>query len=290
MISQPTNKENVVKSLSAELKQHSLQEAIEDIRTQIKASPTKADLRAHLVQLLCLQGQWDLALKQLQPWQALTPIAEPTITLLSQLIEGEKQRLQVFSAQRLPSLITSLTPWLELLVKAIRHDVNGETEQAFNARNQAYELAPTISGTITIQQKGEDETSYSFNWLTDGDNRFGPICELIVNGKYCWLPFNDIQEIRFQEPVSATDLLWRHVCITLMDGQQRVCQIPARYPLTPEQNDQLLIGHRTEWLPLDNDNTYYHGIGQRMYISDEQEYPILELKLLTFDLIDQSME
>ncbi len=280
-----------MKLLSVELNQRSLQEVIDDIRSQIKSIPTKADLRAYLVQLLCLQGEWNAALKQLSPWQALTPIAEPTITLLSQLIEAEKQRVHAFTGKKLPSLVTSLTPYLELLVKAIRHDINGEMELAFTTRNQAYDLALPISGTIVLHQKGKDEISYSFNWLADGDNRFGPICELIINGKYCWLPFSNIQRILFQEPICTTDLLWRHACITLHDGQEHVCQIPARYPLDKLTKDQpLLIGQRTEWLPLDNHETYYRGLGQRMYISDEFEFPIMEVKSLTFDVINHVID
>jgi hypothetical protein len=55
----------------------------------------------------------------------------------------------------------------------------------------------------------------------DGDARLGPVCETIVNGRYFWLPFNAIAEIRFQAPASVTDLVWRHALVRLTTVRSR---------------------------------------------------------------------
>ena len=109
----------------------------------------------------------------------------------------------------------------------------------------------------------------------DGDARLGPVCELIVNGRYCWLPFAAIAEIRFQAPASVTDLVWRHALVRLTDGSEQVCQIPARYPVTPQAEARFQLGRATEWQPLDDEGALYQGHGQKVWLNDNDEFPIL---------------
>ena len=97
----------------------------------------------------------------------------------------------------------------------------------------------------------------------DGDARLGPVCETIVNGRYFWLPFNAIAEIRFRAPASVTDLVWRHALVRLTDGTEQVCQIPARYPFAADASDAVKLGRTTDWHPLDTDGTLYEGRGQK---------------------------
>ncbi len=66
----------------------------------------------------------------------------------------------------------------------------------------------------------------------DGDGRFGPVCEAIVNGRYFWLPFSAIA----RDAVSGACQRHRsglapYALVRLTDGSEQVCQIPARYPL-----------------------------------------------------------
>ncbi|MGL4201197.1 MAG: type VI secretion system accessory protein TagJ, partial [Enterobacter roggenkampii] len=122
----------------------------------------------------------------------------------------------------------------------------------------------------------------AFDWLMDGDARLGPVCETLVNGRYCWLPFNAIAEIRFQAPASVTDLVWRHALVRLTDGTEQVCQIPARYPFAADASDAVKLGRTTDWHPLDTDGTLYEGQGQKAWLSEQSESPLLSLSLVTF--------
>ena len=128
----------------------------------------------------------------------------------------------------------------------------------------------------------ENEETQAFDWLMDGDARLGPVCETIVNGRYFWLPFSAIAEIRFQAPASVTDLVWRHALVRLTDGTEQVCQIPARYPFAADATDAVRLGRTTEWQPLDEDGTLYEGRGQKAWLSEQSEYPLLSLSLVTF--------
>lgn len=128
----------------------------------------------------------------------------------------------------------------------------------------------------------ENDETQTFEWLMDGDARLGPVCETLVNGRYFWLPFSAIAEIRFQASASVTDLVWRHALVRLTDGTEQVCQIPARYPFAADASDAVKLARTTEWLPLDDDGTLYEGLGQKAWLSEQSESPLLPLSLVTF--------
>lgn len=81
-----------MKSLASMLQGHSIAAAITAVENEIKGKPADADLRAALVQLLCLSGNWTRANAQLKSRQALKPIAQPTTLLLMQSVNAELQR------------------------------------------------------------------------------------------------------------------------------------------------------------------------------------------------------
>ena len=61
-----------------------------------------------------------------------------------------------------------------------------------------------------------------------------------------------------------------------------MCQIPARYPFADGAPDSVKLGRTTEWLPLDDDGTLYEGLGQKAWLSEQSENPLLTLSLVTF--------
>lgn len=266
-------------SLQQLLSGGTLAEALTHLETQIKARPGDADLRAAFVQLLCLAGNWQRAQLQLRSWLAMTPQAKPTITLLEQVLEGEQQRAAVFCGQGEPRMPGPEWAWTSTLLRALQAGCRGEHEAAATLRDAAFSAANVGAGTVWLQ---EQQAEHAFEWLVDGDGRLGPVCELIVNGHYYWLPFAAIAEIRFQSPASVTDLVWRHAQVKLVDGSEQVCQIPVRYPLTPEAEDRLRLGKITEWQPLDQSEHQFIGYGQKVWLNSQAEFSLLDMASLHF--------
>lgn len=265
----------------------SLNDALARVETQIKAAPGDADLRAAFVQLLCLAGNWTRAQTQLKSWAALKPQAQPTVTLLEQAIRGELQRAAVFAGQQQPRLPGEAYRWAEQLFAALQADIQGERAQADTLRNAALEQAALNPGSVLRQ--GTEEAQL-FDWLIDGDSRLGPVCELLVNGGYFWVPFSAIAEMRFQAPASVTDLVWRHTLVRLVDGTEQVCQVPVRYPFASDASDNLRLARLTEWQSLDEAQQHYIGQGQKVWLNDSAEFSLLDLETLTFvasDLADE---
>ncbi|WP_338560794.1 type VI secretion system accessory protein TagJ [Erwinia sp. E_sp_B01_3] len=266
-------------SLTTLMSGDSLAETLARVENDIKRRPADADLRAAFVQLLCLVGNWTRAEIQLKSWLALKPQAKPTVTLLEQAVAGEMQRAAVFAGQASPRMPGEAFGWTAGLLSALQADNAGQPEKAEALRETAFEMAEVNPGSVKQQAHEEPQ---AVAWLTDGDGRLGPVCELIVNGHYTWLPFSAISELRFQAPGSVTDLVWRHTSVRLIDGSEQVCQIPVRYPFDQDAADELRLARMTEWLPLDRTGEHFIGQGQKTWLSGDAEYPLLTLEAVTF--------
>lgn len=265
-------------SLQQRLANASLAENLASITAQIQANPADADLRAAFVQLLCLAGNWKRAQTQLKSWLAMLPQAQPTVTLLQQAIAGEVLREAVLHGEADPQLPGSAWPWCNLMLAALKADIAGDSVAGATLRAQALDSAEATAGRA-VAQEGESP----FAWLMDGDSRFGPICEAIANGRYYWIPFAAIAEMEFQAPASVTDLVWRHTRLQLVDGSEQICQIPVRYPLQEGADERFLRASITEWQALDGDEGQFIGHGQKMWLSDEADFPLLTLQQMIFN-------
>ncbi|MEN4567268.1 type VI secretion system accessory protein TagJ [Pantoea agglomerans] len=274
-----------MESLQHRLASATLGETLADVTRQIQANPANADLRAAFVQLLCLSGNWSRAQAQLQSWLALSPQAQPTVNLLQQAIAGELQRDAVLRGQADPVLPGSAWHWCDTLLAALQAETAGDVARGSTLRAEALELAAANPGTATQQDQPT-----AFSWLMDGDSRFGPVCEVISQGRYYWIPFAAIREMQFQAPASVTDLVWRHTRVQLVDGSEQVCQIPARYPLLAASDERFLRASVTEWQPLGEDPDQFIGQGQKMWLSDSAEFSLLSLQQVAFDSVESTDE
>ncbi|EIE3256415.1 protein of avirulence locus ImpE [Escherichia coli] len=254
-------------------------DALRHLEARIRAQPDNADLRAAFVQFLCLNASWPRALTHLKSWGVLAPHTQPTVMLLQQAIRGELLRADVLAGRARPCIPGESRLWLELLLKALTEN---DPVCAGELRSEALALAEASPGELTQTADGESGGAVRFDWLMDGDARLGPVCELIVNGNYFWVPFMAVASIHFLPPASVTDLVWRHARVQLVDGTEQVCQIPVRYPLAPEAEDRFLLARTTEWQPLDAEGIHYLGEGQKVWLNSEQAFALLTLERLTF--------
>ena len=142
-------------------------------------------------------------------------------------------------------------------------------------RAKAFDAAPTTSGTINGQP---------FEWIADADQRFGPMLEAIVDGKYYWVPFSRIREIEIDKPTDLRDLVWVPAILTLSAGGQKVALLPVRYPGTEKSTDgQALLARKTDWVDRGDISA---GVGmRRLFATDAGETPILEVRKITLNSI-----
>ncbi len=256
----------------------SVDEQLNQVRADIRKKPADADLRAKLFQLLAVKGQWEKAFEALKLSSEMNSQAQPVAVLYTGAITAEQEREAVFRGEKTPAVFEEPPQWMAMLLEALRS--NEETAHAL--REQAMETAPTIAGTMLING---GESGQAFEWLCDGDARLGPVCELIANGRYGWVPFDMIQSLRLIPPEGLTDLIWVQAEVTLVNGRSQIGLIPARYPAPAGQqyadlDDASNLSRRTDWQEIAED--MYIGSGQKMWMTDSAEYALLDARSVTF--------
>ena len=188
------------------LKAGNLQQALQNLQQDIRQHPADPKRRVFLFQLLVVFEQWDRAVTQLNVIGELDANAMPMVHAYREAVRCEILRKDIFSGKRMPLIFGDPEPWIALLLEALRLSALGDYKNAKNARDQAFEAAPVVAGSIEGQR---------FEWLADADPRLGPVLEMVANGNYYWIPMHRIRSVRFEAPADLRDNVWMPVGLTL---------------------------------------------------------------------------
>ncbi|MBI1172545.1 tetratricopeptide repeat protein [bacterium] len=248
--------------------------AMAALQTLVKAKPSDAKLRIFLFQLLCVMGQWDRAIRQLKVCGELDPAALQMAQAYREAIICEVYREKVFAGDKMPLVFGEPQEWLAWLMEAQKLLAKGEVQAAADLRAKAFDAAPATSGSLDGAR---------FDWIADADMRFGPVLEAIVNGRYFWLPFNQIAKIAFDPPTDLRDAVWTAAHITLANEGQVVAFIPSRYPFSGQKGDAAeKLSRATNW--TDAGAETFTGLGQRLLSTDQGDVALLDARLVTLDV------
>jgi type VI secretion system protein ImpE len=238
----------------------------------IRSNPAAAELRWSLFQLLCVMGQWARALQQLQVFAQLSPMQARPAQAYRDLIRAERWRAKVVAGLERPGFVFEAPSWVDGLINALRLAASGEAVAADLAREAALDGAPLVAC---------DTAQASFEWISDSDSRFGPVCEIVTAGHYRWLPFSDITALQVERPSTLSDLVWAPCTLTLTDGSGLRGFMPARYPGTENaqgnssERDALLLGRTTTW--HETGRTGVIALGQKTLTTSAGDMSLFEL-------------
>ena len=252
--------------------QRPLNEQLTELKDAIRAEPGKLALRVYYFQLLAVLGDWQKSLEQLQLCAQMDVNTTPMAKAYREAIRCEVFREEVFAGRKAPNILGEPAPWMGWLVEATQRLASGDAAGAAELRAQAFDAAPATAG----QLNGE-----AFEWMADSDSRLGPVCELLANGTYYWVPFSSVKQINFEKPQDLRDFVWAACEVTLCNGGSMPGFIPTRYAGSERSgNDALRLARSTEWKDLGGDHVA--GLGQRMWLTDSAEYALLDVRRLTF--------
>ncbi len=252
------------------LKSGDLAAALSTLQDKVRSDPANSSLRIFLFQLLCVMGDWKRAINQLKVSAEMDPTAEMMAKTYREAIICEVYREKVFAGEKEPLVFGEPQEWLGFLIEAQKLMGQGKVSEAAELRARAFDAAPTTSGTIN----GE-----AFEWIADADMRLGPVLEVIVNGKYFWLPFNKISSLEIEEPSDLRDAVWTAATLTLPNGGEIVALIPTRYAgTTTDGDDAAKLARATQWSDAGADT--YVGLGQRLLTTDQADYALMDLRSL----------
>lgn len=254
--------------------------ALKALQQKVRASAADPKLRTFLAQLLCVQGQWSRALDQFKVCGELDAGTLAMVNTYTTAVQCEQLREAVFAGRKLPHVFGPPAPWVAQLAQALQLDAQGEPAAAAALREQALEEAPASAGTLQLAgSEGQPGPEQPFEWLADADSRLGPVLEIIINGRYGWLPVCHLAALTVEPVEDLRDLVWAPAHVTFANGGDTVALMPVRYAGTPLADDPAAaLSRRTDWVPLHGH--HYRGTGQRSFATDACEFALLELRQL----------
>jgi len=240
---------------------------IERISTAVRAEPLNASHRLALARLRLVQGEYLKALQQFQLVCQFDAELAPEAQLVRMLVRAEQEREAVFAGKILPDLFREAPAWLDKMIAALREPAAAEM------RREALDEAQPSAGIF-----GET----SFEWIADGDERLGPVLEVILGGSYYWVPFEIVESLTVPAPSQAMDLVWAPVELTLVGQSANTVYMPSRYVLPPEgeRAEPLLTGAETVW--QETTDGIWWGRGRRMWYVDGEPLGMFEAGHITF--------
>ncbi|HYE63436.1 MAG TPA: type VI secretion system accessory protein TagJ [Phycisphaerales bacterium] len=258
------------------LRQGKLDECLKAVEAQVRANPAEAKLRVMLFQVLSVMGQWDRAQTQLQTCAQMNPGNMLMAQVCKQAILCEHLRNEVWSGKRTPLVLGEPEEWVSWVIQAAGMSANGQHDAAAELRGRAFDAAPAVAGAITI---GDDAAPTPFEWIADADERLGPMLEAIVDGKYYWIPWQRIAQVKIDKPTDLRDTVWLPATFIWSAGGSSVGLIPVRYPGSEQPtNDPLIrMARKTEFVERGGVQV---PLGQRLLATDTGEYSLLEVRVV----------
>ncbi|RYZ01373.1 MAG: virulence protein SciE type [Comamonadaceae bacterium] len=254
------------------LKAGNVADALQALTQEVRAKPADSRHRVFLAQLLCVLGQWPRALNQLTVAAELDALAVPMKQVYGDAVRCEGLRAEVFAGTRTPMVFGEPLIGLALLIESMLRQGRGEPAMAEDLRQRAFDAAPASAGTI-------DGTP--FEWLADADMRLGPVLEAFVNGKYYWIPYARLAQVKVDPPEDLRDCVWLPAHLQFENGGESLALIPTRYPGTEQSTDgDLLLARKTEWRELHPE--VWAGLGQRVFGSDAGDHALMDVREIVF--------
>ena len=256
--------------MSAEesLRDGDLEQALAQLQDRVRKNPSDAKLRVFLFQLLCVLGQWERALTQLNVAGELDAETLAMVQTYREALNCEVLRKEIFAGKRSPLIFGDPEEWIALMLEALRATADGQHDRAQETRNKAFETAPATSGSLDGQP---------FGWIADADPRLGPLLEAIINGRYYWVPYHRLHAIVIEEPADLRDQVWLPATLTFTNGGETVALLPTRYPGSEDSTEsRIRLARLTNWQEVSPGA--YIGLGQRMLATDQAEYPLMDVR------------
>jgi len=246
----------------------SLDDALRELKDEVRRNPADAKKRIFLFQLLAVTGDWGRALTQLDVLADLDPKALAMVQTYREALRCEALRAEVFAGRKSPVIFGDPPPWIARLVEAARLVAEGRYGASERLRQEAFEAADATPGSVD---------GAPFAWIADGDSRLGPVFEAIVAGRYYWVPVQNVTEVVLEEPADLRDLVWMPAYFTWANGGQSPALIPTRYPGSEASpDDPVRMARQTEWIEHEGDVVL--GRGQRMLMTDRGEHALMDVR------------
>jgi type VI secretion system protein ImpE len=245
-----------------------LQDAITAATDDVRHRPTDPAPRIFLGELLCFAGDLERADRQLDVLMHQAPESGLAVQEFRHLIRAEQARRDLFAEGRMPEFLTPPAAHLRLHLEASILVREGNLAGAAELLARSEEQRPKVDGTCDGRP---------FHDLRDLDDLTSPFFEVMTgDGRYFWVPIEQVESAEFRPPARPLDLIWRRTHLIVRDGPDGEVFLPALYPGSyADADDPVRLGRVTNW--HGGDGTPVRGVGQRMLLVGDDARPFLEL-------------
>jgi len=218
-------------------------DAIVALGEWLRSNPTDVQQRTFLFELLCFAAQYDRAEKQLSILSQETPGSQLGATVYYAALHAERERNSLFQKQAFPKS----------------------------------EAPDRVAGNLNGK---------SFSSFRDADPDIGARLEVYAAGAYLWIPFEHLALLQLEPPRRLRDTLWTPAAVETASSFRGMelgeVLIPAIYPFSWKDSDmRVWLGRETVW-DEDADGNKYPS-GQKIFLVDGEEFPLLEVRTLMFE-------
>jgi type VI secretion system protein ImpE len=224
-------------------KEGKLSAAIESLQEELRSAPQDVPRRTFLFELLCFQGQFDRAWKQLEVIETADPSSYLGTTWLKQVLRAEEDRQEMFKKADFPDRIEEPSRVSGILNGAPFEDIR--------------DADPRIGPRLEAIAGGR------YVWI--------PFSELSSVS----VPPPKLLRDLFWAPAEVEG-------VGSQTGEATEVLLHAMTALSWQNADELVrLGRLTEWSELDTGEE--SPVGQKLLLVDDEEFPILEIRELTLD-------
>jgi type VI secretion system protein ImpE len=247
-----------------------LQEAITAQIQEVKTHPADHAKRLFLFELLAFAGDLDRAKRQIDAIEYDELELEAAALAYRKLIESEQARRKLFSEGLSPQFLLDPPEHLKMRLEAVDRLREKHPAEAAESLARAGEAAPTVHGLLN---------SKPFESLRDCDDLFGTVLEVMSQGKYFWVPLEQIDNLSMNAPKFPRDLIWMPAHLEMREGPAGDVFLPALYPGSHEHaEDRIKLGRATDWKGAEGGPVL--GVGLRTFLVGEDAVTLLEWREL----------
>jgi type VI secretion system protein ImpE len=252
-----------------------LQSAIAELTSKVKARPTDIQQRIFLFEMLLFAGDWERAERQIDVIGQQSLEAGLGVQIYRDNLKAERDRSRLFSEGLRPHFINEPPTHVDLHLEAINCLRDGKVGAAREKLDQAEEERPAFTGKLNGK---------AFADFRDYNDVVGSVLELIVQGQYTWMPYEQIKRLEIEAPESLRDLMWTPARIECIDGTNGDVYIPTLYEGSGKHTDeQVKLGRMTDWKDVGED--LYIASGLRLFLVDGEDKTLFDAKKIEFDRV-----
>lgn len=244
-----------------------LDEAITHAQDTLRKNPQATDVRACLIELLCLDGQLERAGDMLMSLAKHQPDWLAGAANLRQLMRAQHARLALAEGKLADDVVATEGEQLEAVIAIHLNLSEGRPEAAAEAARKL-EVGRTATRYRVADQEGDfrdcDDSLAGFFEGLGSDGHY-----------YLWL-WSDIQEVEFHAAASPVELIWRRASITLKDGRQGEVFVPLTYLGSATASQKL--GRETDW--KEHGGGLVTGLGLKTFLLGDDAITLESVRLL----------